>query len=131
MNFWRRFRTYLVGVGLGLLLTYVFFGDRDFHSWTPEGRVLLAIDSSEVSFSDKAKCQLLCLDISKDSLLKIQDDAMVDFSESETHKDPCPVYTIKHVINNGMLKLEWEVCENEEKVELISISSTAHSCGNC
>lgn len=124
MSFWRRFRTYLVGVGLGLVLVYVFFGDRDFYSWTPEGRVLLAIDSSQSSLSNLAICQLACLEINEDSLQRLMDDATVDFSESETQKDPCPVYTIKHISNKGVLNLKWEVCESEQKVNLLMIKST-------
>lgn len=123
MGFWRRFRTYLVGVGLGLLLVYVFFGDRDFYSWTPEGRVLLAIDSSEVTISALAKCQLSCLQIDQDSLQRLMDNATVDFSESETSKKPCPIYKIKHIGNEGVLNLEWEVCENKEKVKLMIVGS--------
>lgn len=123
MSFWRRFRTYLVGVGLGLVLVYVFFGDRDFYSWTPEGRVLLAIDSSEVSISKIAECQLACLKIDSDSLQRLMDESTVDFSESETDKKPCPVYKIKHISDIGVLNLMWEVCESKERVKLLSLNS--------
>lgn len=128
MTFWRRLRTYLVGVGLGLLLVYVIFGDRDLSFWTPQGRVLTAIDSSEQSLSEKAICQMACLNITKADILEIQKTASVDFSESETQKKPCPAYRIYAKLEESDYVLIWQVCENQEKVKLLSIQSLAKDC---
>jgi len=131
MTFWRRFRLYLLGLGLGLLLVFIFFGQRDWSSWTPEGRVMLAIDSSAQSYSERAICQLKCLDIDSISLMKIQEEASVDFSESNPRKKPCPIYRLRSEHQEAFYQLVWKVCENEEEVELMSIVKSGKVCGGC
>lgn len=131
MTFWRRFRLYLVGVGLGLLLVFIFFGQRDWTSWTPEGRVLTAIDSSAQSFSERAICQLNCLNIDSTMVFSIQKEASVDFSESSPRKKPCPVYRLRSEYAEEQYVLVWKVCENDEQVELMSIMKPGKVCGEC
>ncbi len=130
MTFWKRLRTYLVGVGLGLVLVFIFFGDRDLTSWTPSGRILITIDSSEQMISPMAICQLECLDIDKSKLPEILDLADINYSESNTRKEPCPIYFLesKSEYSDTQLNLVWEVCEFEEKVKLISITDPNESC---
>lgn len=129
MTFWRRLRTYLIGVGLGLLIVYVIFGDRELNSWTPQKRVLRAIDSSEVSISERVICQLACLNMQEADWKKVQQSTKVDFSESNTKKKPCPVYHLKGADEESDFLLIWEVCENLEKVKLLSISKKGRKCG--
>lgn len=131
MTFWRRFRLYLLGVGLGLLLVFIFFGQRDWTSWTPEGRVLTTIDSSAQSFSERAICQMECLELDSTDLINIQDLASVDFSESSPQKKPCPVYRLRSEYAEEQYVLIWEVCENDEEVELLSIMKLGKVCGAC
>ena len=95
MTFWKRLRIYLVGVGLGLLIVYVFFKDRDLTGWTPQGSVLTAIDSSEVHISERAMCQFECYDFSVKNWKEIHAIASVNFSESNVRKEPCPVYRLE------------------------------------
>lgn len=130
MTFWRRFRLYLVGVGLGLLLVFIFFGSRDLTAWFPEGRVLTTIDSSSQSYSERALCQLKCLSLDTKSFQNIQAVASVDFSESNTRKKPCPVYTLNSEFEDRKYQMIWKVCENEEEVELLSLIKIGQAC-NC
>ncbi|MAY84703.1 MAG: hypothetical protein CMP59_11265 [Flavobacteriales bacterium] len=131
MTFWRRFRLYLLGVGLGLLLVFIFFGQRDWTSWTPEGRVMMAIDSSAQSYSERAICQLKCLEVDSSMLFSIQESASVDFSESSPRKKPCPVYRLRSEYEEEQYVLIWKVCEKDEAVELLSIIQAGKVCGNC
>jgi len=128
MTFWKRLRTYLVGVGLGLLIVYVFFKDRDLSGWTPQGRVLTTIDSSAVTLSDRAKCQLQCNNFELEDWRKVHATASVDFSESSTQKKPCPVYQLNSVFEEKNYQLIWEVCEEAEKVELLSFVKEGTKC---
>ncbi len=128
MTFWKRLRTYLIGVGLGLLIVYVFFKDRDLSGWTPNGRILTTIDSSAVALSDRAKCQLACNNFEEDGWRAIHQVASVNFSESSTHKEPCPVYQLNSVVDEQSYRLIWEVCEKEERVELLSFVKEGVKC---
>jgi hypothetical protein len=131
MTFWRRFRLYLLGVGLGLLLVFIFFGQRDWTSWTPEGRVLLAIDSSAQSYSERAICQLKCLELDSADFSAIQEVASVDFSESSPRNKPCPIYRLRSEYKEEQYILIWKVCEKDEAVELISIMKPGKVCSAC
>jgi len=128
MTFWKRLRTYLIGVGLGLLIVYFIFGDRDLSSWTPQRRVLTTIDSSEVSISERAKCQLACLNMQEEDWKKVQHEAEVNFSESNTKKKPCPIYQLGSNFKESDFLLIWEVCEDQEKVKLMGISKKGVNC---
>lgn len=131
MTFWKRLRTYLIGVGLGLLIVYVFFKDRDLSGWTPQGRVLTAIDSSAVTISKRAMCQFECYQLEAEDWREIHADASVDFSESNVQKKPCPVYRLNSVYQTEEFQLIWEVCEDAEKVELLSIIKKGETCPSC
>ena len=128
MTFWKRLRTYLVGVGLGLLIVYVFFKDRDLSGWTPQGRVLTAIDSSNFSISERAMCQMNCYRLQTEEWRLIHNEASVNFSESNVKKKPCPVYHLSSVYKAEEFKLIWEVCEDAEEVELLSIVKKGEKC---
>ena len=128
MTFWRRLRIYLVGVGLGLIIVYVFFNDRDLSGWTPQGRVLTTIDSSAATISERARCQLRCNNFEVEDWRKIHSTASVNFSESSTQKKPCPVYQLNSVFEEKNYQLIWEVCEDAEKVELLSFVKEGKKC---
>ena len=128
MTFWRRFRTYLIGVGLGLLIVYVIFGDRELNTWTPKNRIMTTIDSSTVSISDRAVCQLKCLGLEDKKWVEIQHASDINFSESNAQKKPCPVYRLENKFDKGEYTMIWEVCENEERVEMLSVSKEGKSC---
>lgn len=129
MIFLRRLRTYLIGVGLGLVIVYVIFGDRELNTWTPEKRIMTAIDSSTVSVSSRAACQLQCLELENKAWVAIQQQAAVNFSESDTQKEPCPIYRLEYKEEEEYTMI-WEVCEADEKVEMLSINKKGVSC-NC
>ncbi|MEQ8909192.1 MAG: hypothetical protein RIC95_08365 [Vicingaceae bacterium] len=130
MGFWRRFRLFLIGVGLGLILVMVFFGSRDWTSWTPESRVLTAIDSSEVRISERAECQLACLELNEERFTKLKAASSVNFKESNVKADPCPVYRLESSMEERDYQLFWEVCEGKEKVKLLSVVKIGQEC-NC
>ncbi len=128
MTFWRRLRTYLVGVGLGLVIVYVMFGDRELNTWTPEKRIMTAIDSSSVTISTRAACQLKCLGLENRKWVELQQRASVNFSASNTQKTPCPIYHLEDKNETAEYLLIWEVCESEEEVEFLSITQKGKNC---
>ena len=130
MTFARRLRIYLIGVGLGLLIVYVFFKDRDLSGWTPQGRILTAIDSSQVEISERALCQFECIGMQQEQWRELHKVAKVNFPESSTQQKPCPIYHLKSELENEKYTLIWEVCESLERVKLLAISKEGKKC-NC
>jgi hypothetical protein len=112
MGFWRRLRTYLIGVGLGCFMVYFFFKDRQFDAWLPEGRVLEQIERSVIQPSSNANCWLRCTALSNDTLMKSLVQGEVDFGESETRREPCPIYLISSQLAGEAITYRVELCRD-------------------
>ncbi|MBD99072.1 MAG: hypothetical protein CMO34_04440 [Verrucomicrobia bacterium] len=130
MTFWRRLKLFSIGLGLGVIAVIIFFGNRDFNTWTPQARILTTIDSSAVEISARTICQLNCLNLEKEEWKSIQSTAKVNLTESNTRKKPCPVYQLNSNYKEEEYTLIWEVCEHDERVNLLSISRSDKKC-NC
>ena len=89
---WGRVKYYLIGLGMGLVVTFFVFGNRGC-SWLPENRVKEQIQSGVLVRSDSMKCILECNEISDDFVFELIDKGEVLFSESQTKSDP-KVYVI-------------------------------------
>jgi hypothetical protein len=93
----RRIFLYLVGVGLGIAASIMFFGDRDIDfSYLPNARTVKHLRNQNFSISDKAMCQLTCLGLNVSSFEKVfkDGDLEVDFSSSDVD-GMCRTYTIE------------------------------------
>lgn len=104
------------------------FGDRELNTWTPEKRIMTTIDSSTVSISSRAACQLKCLGLEDKKWVEIQQGSDIVFSESNTQKKPCPIYRLENNSESAEFIMMWEVCENDEKVEMLSVSKKGKIC---
>jgi hypothetical protein len=119
---------YFVGVGIGLIAVYFFFGDRDLDNWTPQSRVMNGIDSAEVKISERALCQMSCLNLKANEIDSVRALAKVNFSESSPQKKPCPIYRLSSQWRTRDYQLFYELCEIEEKAELISVIQIGKTC---
>ncbi len=91
MNFFKRFRSYLIGVILGMLVVVVVFKDKAnlFTSWLPENRVLLEISEKKLITTPKSACQLQCLGkTAADIKTRLLEKTSVEFAKSDTHSKP-------------------------------------------
>lgn len=93
---WRRVKLYLFGVGIGLLITLVMFKGRNFEACSPASRVteqislVKSIQVDSVLSKRMSDAKLL-----KDSLKAILSRGEIDFSRSNTQKEPCREYLIR------------------------------------
>ena len=93
----RRFFLYLIGVGLGVIVSIFFFGDRDIEfSYLPNARTLKHLRGQAFQFSEKALCQLNCINMTKSSFEQIfhDTDLDVDFGGSDVSAN-CSRYLIE------------------------------------
>ena len=68
----RRFFLYLIGVGLGVIVSIFFFGDRNIEfSYLPNARTLKHLRGQAFQFSEKALCQLNCISMTESSFEQI------------------------------------------------------------
>lgn len=117
----RRLRFYFIGFGLGLVLVWAtLLRNRERSSWLPEGRVIEFLEKTDIAISDKAKCELECLNIDLEFMdIDFWKKADVNFPESATDRKPCPEYYITSSLSsnqNVVIFVETcDVCEDCEK----------------
>lgn len=91
MNLFQRFKRYLFGVLLGLILVFFFFGDRSelLTAWMPNERVMKRLRETRLEIPDSVKCRLNCFELDSAKVAElISDDGNVRFAKSETREEP-------------------------------------------
>ncbi|PKP43483.1 MAG: hypothetical protein CVT95_12225 [Bacteroidetes bacterium HGW-Bacteroidetes-12] len=87
-------------------------GDDARSSWLPEGRVLEFIEETGVTVESRMNCLLVCNNISISEFSNFFKNAKVNFKESTTSREPCPVYKIEGKLSNGSkITVFIETCE--------------------
>jgi len=87
MSFIKKLWYYALGLGLGVLMVYFFFGDRDIQcSYFPNDRVLYDLRKKPLSLASE-------LDTS--GLNRALHEAKVDFESSDIRDQDCPKYWLE------------------------------------
>lgn len=125
MKIAKRFYYYLIGFGIGLILTFLIFQGRGCE-WLPNARVLNTIQNSSIFISDQEKCVMESNGISKESIFYLLEDGDIIFGESQTKAKTKPYYinntihersTAKtYVIEHNQLKIAFDVFERDSVV---------------
>jgi hypothetical protein len=96
MSFARRIRLFIIGILIGSLVVWGFlFRGRTFPAWTPEGRVLEALQEHPIRITSDARCMLNCNKITDDDILALIADGDVLFSESDIRGKDIPEYVVE------------------------------------
>jgi len=123
----RRVFLYLIGVGLGVVISMFFFGDRDIDfSYLPNARTVKHLRGQEFRVSNQALCQLDCIGLTESSFEKIFNHAEldVDFSASDVNGQ-CRTYLIG-VENEKFFKFNIDDCDSIST--LLSIDGSHCEC---
>ena len=123
----RRIFLYLIGVGLGVVASMFFFGDRDLDfSYLPNARTLKHLRTQNFSISKKALCQLSCLGLNTSSLEKVfkDGDLDVDFNSSDVD-GMCRIYKIE-VDHDSFSGFTVDDCDSLSNI--LSLDSGACNC---
>lgn len=95
MTFSRRLKLFMVGLGLGTILSFVFYGKGCTNmEWAPDGRVRLRMKSTLIHATPFAQAQLDSLRLSLPEMRAQMDSCDVDFSASANTDD-----SLYYVIN--------------------------------
>ena len=120
----RRFFIYLIGVGLGVIVSLFFFGDREIDfSYLPNARTLKHLRSQSFEISEKALCQLNCISMTERSFKKLfyDSDLDVDFGLSNVGGQ-CRTYFIQ-VQEQKFSKFNIQDCDSTSTILSIDVLS--------
>jgi len=96
MNFLRKLATYMLGVGLGVIMVYFIFGDRDIQcNYFPNDRVLYDLRKKELQYSESVAAQMQANSLNDSVVMWALERGKVDFEQSQTEKEPCKEYFIE------------------------------------
>ena len=117
MAFLRRLLFYVIGIGLGVLLVYAFFGDRDFdYAYGPKARVKKNFRTKVV---DSTTLVHPLLDMSLDSIYYwAVANGEIHLGVSAPRKEPCGEYLYTFSYNSYAYKM---VLENCDTVRVLSL----------
>lgn len=104
-TFGKRLRLYMIGLGLGTLLSIAIFGKGCSNmEWAPAGRVRLRMHSTLVRSTPLAQQQLASLGITLEQVRASMDSAEVDFGAS-TRTDDSLYYHITSTLDGRKYEL--------------------------
>ena len=122
MTFFQRFKRFLFGVAIGVVLTGVFFKDRlsVFTSWLPANVVKNNIKDSKVILSDKADCQFVAFGLTDDDVDELLEEGKVDFSESQVKNKP-----YSYVIYSEDRQYTYVIEMRKDESEILEITNSS------
>ena len=82
-------------------------------------RVITHLNNDSTLFSIQSQCQMVYYGMSKDELLSVLEDGVVNFDQSQKDTDPCQYYVVENEINSGYLSVEFEYCYKDNSVQVI------------
>ncbi len=87
-SFKRRIKYYIIGLLMGLMFTYILFGNRGC-SWLPENRVKNMIAEKEIIVGDSVKYLMSCTGVTHNDVYRLlNEDGDVNFKKSRTDEYP-------------------------------------------
>ena len=115
MAFLRRLLFYILGIGLGTLIVIGLFGDRDFdYAYGPQARVKKLFRTKII---DSISLNHVVLDLSADSIYyHAVTKGKVDFSQSDTRKEPCGAYSLTFEYQETDYRMTIENCRDTVSV---------------
>jgi hypothetical protein len=115
MKFWRKLLYYLLGVGLGLIMVYFFFGDREIGcSYFPNDRVLSDLRKKKLVIGESVDLWNGAGDTDSAVIDQILLSGDVDFEKSVTRDaDSCNIYWIDYQDEvRGSFSSTWVNCDS-------------------
>ena len=129
MTLFQRFKRYLFGVLLGLILVYFFFGDRGevLTAWMPNERVLKRLRETKLILPDSVQCQLKCFQLDTTAVSTLLDEGDVLFAESDTQSEP-KVYRVQFEQRTPPLELTFSCTDSTSTVVDLSAMGAGSDC---
>lgn len=133
-NIWKRVRIYLVGVGIGSLISFVFFKGRGCDAWMPTNRVTEMLNQNAIIANDTILCKMKNNKIGIGDIKQLMIDGEVNFSESKTKGNP-QIYVLEgeNVVGEKYKAYfqTWKTGHDHDTISyLIGITGRPANCSN-
>ncbi|HLV13862.1 MAG TPA: hypothetical protein VKY41_01685 [Xanthomarina sp.] len=121
MKLLHRIGYYLGGFSIGLVLLAFFLnGKKVSCDYGPEARVLKNINLKDIVFSENIESAILNKKIDSIEVRELLKFGDVNFSKSETRKEPCGIYAVEGKINKIEVVLTVENCDSIATIQDIN-----------
>lgn len=129
MKFGRRLRLFIFGILMGTVLVIFFFDGRSsaLTDWLPNNRVLYRLQVSPSSISDKAMCQLECLEMDTSAVRVMKESGDVNFSKSVTDTTVL-LYFIDYDFDASDVQMQFEVRDSSNTLVDVKALNSSVSC---
>src|SRR5687768_7773083 len=117
---WRRIKLYLIGVGLGLLVSLLLLRGRTFDACSPQGRVTAQIASIKTLQIDSVVLNKMnAANLGTDTLRARLANGRVDFDRSQAQKEPCREYMVEFDHAGKHLEAYIQVCSRDSTAKVL------------
>lgn len=121
MKLLHRVGYYLGGFSIGLVILAFFLnGKKVSCDYGPEARVLKNINLKQIEFSENIYSAILNNKIDSIEVRELLQYGDIDFSKSDTRKEPCGIYAIEGKINKTEIVLTVENCDSIATIQDIN-----------
>lgn len=113
MTLLQRIGYYLGGFSIGLvILAFFLSGKKTSCSYGPDARVLKNIQSKKVIYTDNTISELQLYNLDSSAVNHVLKRGNINFSESDTRKEPCGMYVVEGNFNKKEIILSIENCDS-------------------
>jgi hypothetical protein len=124
MTLLQRFGYYLGGFAIGLVILAFFLkGKKTSFSYGPDARVIKNINSKKIIYSDDFQLYIKENQIDTSTINYILKNGDINFSNSETRKKPCAIYSVEGEFEDNEIVLSVQNCDS---IATILNLSTTH-----
>ncbi|PWK19955.1 DUF4258 domain-containing protein [Xanthomarina spongicola] len=120
MKLLHRVGYYLGGFSIGLIVLAFFLnGKKVSCDYGPEARVLKNINLKQINYSNTIDSAIINNEIDSLEIRNILIQGDINFSKSETRKEPCAIYAIEGELDKKELVLLVENCDSIATIQEI------------
>lgn len=113
MTLLQRVGYYLGGFSIGLVILAFFLnGKKASCSYGPESRAIKNINSKKIAYSADFESSMEQMGLDTSNINKALKRGDIDFSKSETRKEPCGIYFIEDTFDSPEISFFVENCDS-------------------
>jgi hypothetical protein len=129
MTFMQRFSKYLVGLVIGVMLSFMLFSNRSCTKWLPGNQVRKTLTANPIQGNALTNCLMDCYGLNDSIMREIASSGEINFKESLVRTKPLK-YMVEGQHNGKSYKAMFEVGDTLSTVIALNQLNDNKSC-NC